>query len=143
MRRVWTALAAVGLAACAAEDMPAWELAGEPGLLFDIKQYYERNALEEGGRCWNLIFEGPTRWTMIEESADELTLLVGYYYRDTVRDDCSEFHPGRCIALPECRGFGERTFTVLRRDGGVEVVEMTGPQKARRPRTTASGGASP
>ena len=132
MRPAWIALAALGLAACAAEDMPVWELAGEPGLLFDIKQYYERNAMEEGGRCWNLIFEGPTRWTMVEETPDELTLLVGYYYRDTARGDCSPFRPGRCFALPECRGFGERTFTVLRRDGEREVVGMSGPQRARR-----------
>jgi hypothetical protein len=132
MRRAWIALAALGLAACAAEDMPVWELAGEPGLLFDIKQYYERNAMEEGGRCWNLIFEGPTRWTMIEETPEEFTLLLGYYYRDTARGDCSPFRPGRCIALPECRGFGERTFTVLRRDGEREVVGMSGPQRARR-----------
>ena len=38
-------------AGCDPTKMRAWELAGEPGLLFEIQQHYERNALEEGGRC--------------------------------------------------------------------------------------------
>src|SRR5690606_17725726 len=50
------------LAACAGDPAqnPAWELAGHPGLLYDVKLFYERNALEEDGRCTMPLLEGVT-----------------------------------------------------------------------------------
>ncbi|MCE3247415.1 MAG: hypothetical protein K0R41_1240 [Geminicoccaceae bacterium] len=60
---------ALWLCACAGDPRanPAWTLGGEPGLLFVIKQYYERNALEEGGICASPLLEGVTRSRVVEE----------------------------------------------------------------------------
>lgn len=65
--------AAFLLAACAGDPAqnPAWELAGYPGLLYDVKLYYERNALEEGGRCTMPLLEGVTRSEILSEDDEQ------------------------------------------------------------------------
>jgi hypothetical protein len=130
------AAAMVIVAVCASCDpykMRAWELAGEPGLLFEIQQYYERNALEEGGRCPAPLLGGVTRTEVLEDTPERMVLHLTYGYRDMIRDgeDCSEMRPARCGIMLECRGFAERTFTVARTADGLEVVDMTGPQRRR------------
>jgi len=121
-------------ASCDPTKMRAWELAGEPGLLFEIQQHYERNALEEGGRCPAPLLGGVTRTEILEDTPERMVLSLNYAYRDMIRDgdDCSEMRPARCGIMRECRGFAQRTFTVARTDGGLEVVGMTGPQRNRR-----------
>ncbi len=124
------------LAACSTNPSknPAWELAGHPGLLYQIKSYYEDNALEEGGRCGALILEGVTSTRVVDDGSDKLVIDIGYYYRDYVRggDDCSPFRPLRCGVMSECRGFGQRTFTVTKQDDALKVVGMSGEQKKPR-----------
>jgi hypothetical protein len=129
------ALAALWLGACSGDprDNPAWTLGGEPGLLFVIKQYYERNALEEGGICASPLLEGVTHSRVVEEGGERLSVNLGYYYRDMVRDgdDCGRFRLARCGVMRECQGFAERSF-VLGRDGAaLKVLEMSGARKGR------------
>jgi hypothetical protein len=126
------------LAVCASCDptkMKAWELAGQPGLLYEVKQYYEHNALEEGGRCARPLLDGVTRSEILEDSAQQMVLDLGYAYRDMQRgpdDDCSESRFLRCTIMAPCRGFAERTFTIARTEDGLDVVGMSGPQRNRR-----------
>lgn len=120
---------------CDPDKMKVWELAGEPGLLYDVKVYYERNALEEGGRCASPLLDGVTRTEILEDSAEQMVLRLRYVYRDTQRgpdDDCSADRPLRCTVMAACRVFAERSFTVARTGDGLEVVSMSGPQRERR-----------
>jgi hypothetical protein len=127
-------LGALWLGACDPRNNPAWALGGEPGLLFVLKQYYERNALEEGGVCAAPLLEGVTRSRLSEEDGGRVTIDLGYYYRDMIRDgdDCSRLRPLRCGVMRECRGFASRSFIVEREEGGFRVIEMGGEQKRRR-----------
>lgn len=116
------------VAACVGSGV--WELAGEPGLLFQVKQYYERNATEEAGYCTSPILDGVVGSEVVADDEDELVVRVRYAYRDAVRDDedCEDdpaFRPARCLN-PRCRGWNERTFTIARTADGLEVVGMSG-----------------
>lgn len=126
---------ALVLSACTdPETMPGWELLGEPGLLFWIQQYYERNALEENGICTAPLLQGASRARLVEETEEELVVELAYYYSDRIRgpsDDCDRLRPGRCFMMAPCRGFNERTFTVARTPEGLRVTDMSGPQRRR------------
>jgi hypothetical protein len=128
------ALGALWLSACSGDprDNPAWTLGGEPGLLFVIKQYYERNALEEGGICASPLLEGVTHSRVSEEDG-RLSVDLGYYYRDMARDgdDCDRFRLLRCGVMRECQGFAERSFVVGREGDALQVLEMSGERKGR------------
>jgi len=125
-------VAALALGACDPKRNPAWTLGGEPGLLFTVKQYYELNALEEGGTCSAPLLEGVTRSRVVEEEPDRFVVDLGYYYRDMIRgDDCRPLPNAGCRALPECRGFAERSFVVGKEADRLRVLEMSGPRKGR------------
>jgi hypothetical protein len=112
---------------------PAWELAGEPGLLYEVKRYYEHHAVEEGGLCTRPLLDGATGYRVVEDTKGQLVVDLTYYYRDLVRDeddDCSRLFPGRCFIMVPCRGFAERTFTINRTAEGPNVVGMSGPERA-------------
>jgi hypothetical protein len=129
------ALAALGLLALVACDPyknPAWRLGGEPGLLFAIKQYYELNALEEGGTCSAPLLDGVSRSRVVEEAPDRFTVDLTYYYRDMIRDDCDALPNAGCRAIQECQGFAERSFLVGKEKDRLRVLEMSGPQKGRK-----------
>jgi hypothetical protein len=142
MSRSWQKLAlacglAAALAGCAVEprDTPFWTLAGEPGLLWDVTQYYQRHAIEEGGRCLMPQFRGATHVAVLEDTEEQLVLALGYAYTDLVRDgdDCHRLRLARCFIMRECEGFSERTFTIARTPVGLEVVDMSGLRKHRPP----------
>ena len=107
----------IGAALVACAGGPGAQLAGEPGLLTEVKRYYDRYGMEVAGRCRTPELGGVLRSTVLERSADRLVIRVGYTYNDA-----------SARALDECRGLGERVFTAVRRDGRLEVVEMTGTQ---------------
>jgi hypothetical protein len=107
----------IGAALVACTGGPGGELAGEPGLLAEVKRYYDRYGMEVAGRCRTPELGGVLRSTVLERDPARLVIRVGYTYND----------PNERL-LDECRGLGERVFTVARRDGGLEVVEMTGTQ---------------
>jgi hypothetical protein len=132
---IWRTLKIAGLVsgsiwllACAIDParIPAWELAGHPGLLYWIKLYYERNALEENGRCTAPLLEGVSRSEVLAEDDDELVIGLTYRYRDTLRDE------RRLGLFRECEGFASRTFTIAKADDELTVAGMSGPQKRRR-----------
>jgi len=127
------ALGLLALAACDPTKNPAWTLGGEPGMLFTIKQYYELNALEEGGRCSAPLLEGVTRSRVVEEDEERLSVDLGYYYRDMAGggDDCDRFRLLRCGVMRECQGFAERSFVVGREGDALRVLEMGGERKGR------------
>lgn len=120
--------AALWLVACAGDPAqnPAWELAGHPGLLYDVKLYYERNALEENGRCTFPLLEGVSRSEVLAEDDDQLVIGLAYRYRDMMRDE------RRLGLFRECEGFASRTFTIAKADDELIVTGMDGPQKRRR-----------
>lgn len=115
------------LAACAGDPAqnPAWELAGHPGLLYDVKLFYERNALEEDGRCTMPLLEGVTRSEILSEDDEQLVLGLTYRYRDVIRDE------RRLGLFRECEGYASRTFTIAKTGDELRVVGMGGPQKRR------------
>lgn len=130
------ALTLAGSACTDPTKMPGWELLGEPGLLFWVKQHYERHAVEENGICTAPLLDGATRARLVEETEDKLVVELAYYYRDMIRgpeDDCSRLRPARCFLMVPCRGFGARTFTVAKTADGLEVVDMSGPQRRLQP----------
>ena len=106
---------------------PAWELAGHPGLLYDIQLYYQRNALEENGRCTRPLLQGVTRSEVLAEDDEQLVVALTYRYRDSLRD---ERRLGGMFR--ECQGFATRTFTIAKADGELSVVGMDGPQIRRQ-----------
>jgi hypothetical protein len=96
---------------------PGADLAGEPGLFTEVKRYYDRHGLEVAGRCRTPELGGVLKSTVLERSADRLVVQVDYTFNDPSAE-----------LLNECRGVGQRAFTAARRDGRLEVVEMTGTQ---------------
>ena len=120
--------AALWLLACAGDPArnPAWELAGHPGLLYWIRFYYERNALEESGRCTAPLLVGVSRSEVLAEDEDQLVVRLVYRYRDLIRDE------RRLGLFRECEGFASRVFTIAKRDDELIVAGMGGPQKRRR-----------
>jgi hypothetical protein len=108
----------------------AWELAGQPGLLLKVQQYYESRAIEEG-RCTAPIMEGVARSQVLSDDARQMEIALSYYYRDWVRDgdDCSPMRPLRCTVMRECQGFAQRTFTIEKREDGLSVAGMSGMQR--------------
>jgi hypothetical protein len=137
IRRTLKFVCAVGgpiwLLACAGDPAqnPAWELAGYPGLLYEIKFYYERNALEENGRCTAPLLEGVSRSEVLAEDDDQLVIRLSYRYRDFIRDE-PRLPSGQLPMFRECRGFASRTFTIDKTGGEMTVAGMDGPQKRRR-----------
>lgn len=120
-------LCALWLVSCGGRS---WELAGQPGLLLKVQQYYESRGLEEGGRCAAPIMQGVARSQVLSDDPDQMVVALSYYYRDWLRDDdCDELRPGRCRVNPTCRGFAERTFTIDKGADGLKVVGMSGPQR--------------
>jgi hypothetical protein len=105
---------------------PAWELAGHPGLLYDIQLFYQRNALEENGRCTRPLLQGVTRSEVLAEDDAQLVVALTYRYRDSLRD---ERRLGGMFR--ECTGFARRTFTIAKENGELSVVGMDGPQRRR------------
>jgi hypothetical protein len=87
-----------------------------------IEAYYRMHASEEGGRCPALFIEGFTRTEVVEDGADRQVVDVRYLYGDRIKDG-SEPDGGQCV------GYNGRRFTLAKSDAGVEVIEMTGPQR--------------
>jgi hypothetical protein len=124
---------ALWLVACAGDPAqnPAWELAGHPGLLYWIRFYYERNALEENGRCTAPLLVGVSRSEVLAEDDRQLVIRLTYRYRDFIRNE-PQLPSGHLPMFRECEGFASRTFTIDKSGDQLAVVGMDGPQKRRR-----------
>jgi hypothetical protein len=125
--------AALWLAACVGDPAqnPAWGLAGHPGLLYWIRFYYERNALEENGRCTAPLLVGVGRSEVLAEDDHQLVIRLTYRYRDALRDE-PRLPLGNLSMFRECEGFASRTFTIDKAGDELTVAGMDGPQKRRR-----------
>jgi hypothetical protein len=134
-QRLRCALALVGglgLGGCVdAEQNPAWQLAGQPGLLLKVQNYYESRGIEENGRCSAPILQGVARSRVLSDTPDQMVIELDYVYRDWVRDghDCDRERPLRCTINRECRGFAQRVFTIDKGEDGLSVAGMTGGQR--------------
>jgi hypothetical protein len=122
MRRLlWLVLLAVMLAACNGLSPSTPEsLAGVPDLRPVVQRYYEARATEENGRCRAPLLDGVLNATVLQEDAQRLVVRIRYLYRDHTAE-----LRGACI------GFGNRTFTIDKGQGGLMVVDMTGAQHPR------------
>jgi hypothetical protein len=121
------------LATCSGDPAqnPAWTLAGHPGLLYWVKFYYERNALEENGRCTAPLLEGVSRAEVLSEDQDQLVVALVYRYRDALRDE-PRAPSGRLPFFRECTGVASRTFTIATGGDHPTVISMNGSQKRRQ-----------
>jgi len=125
-------LCSLWLTTCAdATQNPAWELAGQPGLLLKVQQYYETRATEEGGRCTAPLLQGVARSRVLSDDQSQMVIELSYYYRDWVRDgqDCDRLRPLRCGINRACRGFAQRVFTIDKGEDGLSVAAMSGGQR--------------
>ena len=111
------------VAGCAGSRMPDTGIGDPQALERAVMSYYESHATEENRTCPSPFMYGLTEVDVVEEQRDRLVLDVRYLYRDRNKDDRGD-GLGR-----ECSNYGERRFT-LRKDGaGIEVLDMTGPQR--------------
>ena len=118
MTRSGLMILGAALAACAGGSIADFD--GQPVRFEDIKAYYDRHAVEVAARCRTPEMYTVLRSRVRERSAERLVLHVNYSFNDTNAE-----------LLNECRGFGARDFTVERRDGKLEVVEMSGIQNPK------------
>jgi hypothetical protein len=122
-RSLCLAFVMVLLAGCAASRVPETGFGDPQALERAVMSYYARNATEEHRTCLSPFMYGLAQVDVVEEQPERLVVDVRYLYRDRNKDDRGD-GLGR-----ECSNYGERRFT-LRKDGaGVEVIEMTGPQR--------------
>jgi hypothetical protein len=120
IRPVWLAAIAILLAACTATRIESAHWGPSAAIERAIIQHFERHASE--GNCFHPMIEGFTRLTVVEDTPDQLGVHARYLWRDRFQD--SGDGGGQ-----NCRGFGERTFTLARApDGAPVVVGMTGEQ---------------
>jgi hypothetical protein len=129
--RTLALLCCLWLGGCvSAEQNPAGTLAGQPGLLLKVQNYYESRGTEEGGRCSAPILEGVSRSRVLSDDPSQMVIELTYYYRDWVRDNkCDPRRPLRCQINPQCRGFAHRIFTIDKCEEGLSVAGMTGGQR--------------
>jgi hypothetical protein len=125
-----------GLMACAGGGNQ--ELAGQPGLLGQVRSYYDQHAMEEGGLCGSPRLVRVTGSSLEQDSAERMVVQVSYAYNDPSVQPTAwgQFSAGPEGAKPagvagpsRCRGFGTRTFTAARKADGLEVIAMTGSQR--------------
>lgn len=106
------------LAACAQTapgTLPPGSQAEQRAILSAIRTYYESNAVEENNACKAPLLDGVTRSEVVSRDGDQLVVELGYRYANTVNRGSRR-----------CRGFGNRTFTLVRSDGRLRVTDMTG-----------------
>jgi hypothetical protein len=84
-----------------------------------IETYYRTYASEEGGRCPALFIDGFTRVEVVEDGPQRQVIDVRYLYGDRIKDGDDA----------ECGGFNRRRFTLAKTEGGLAVVEMSGPRR--------------
>lgn len=94
-----------------------------------MSAYYKDHAVEyDVGPCYRPYFDAITKVDVIEDDAEHLVLDVRYAYRDRLRDD-EDSNNVPPSSRRVCWGFESRQFTLAKDDGGVDVIEMTGPTR--------------
>jgi hypothetical protein len=108
------------LAACGFEPSQPRSLDASErrAVLAAIRHYYESNAAEENNACSALIMSGISRTDVVSDSDDRLVVDVTYFY--------TNYAHRRSM---QCRGTGNRQFTLTRSADGFRVVDMTGERR--------------
>jgi hypothetical protein len=124
LRFVCLSLAGALVAGCAASRVPETGFGDPWALERAVMRYYATHATEQNRTCLRPFMYGLTQVAVVEEQPDRLVVDVRYLYRDRNKDDRGD-GLGR-----ECTGYAERRFTVHDGAAGIEVLDMTGPQRA-------------
>ena len=122
-RAVCLSVAGALVAGCAASRVPETGIGDPWALERSVMRYYEAHATEQNRTCLRPFMYGLTQVDVVEEQPERLVLDVRYLYRDRNKDDRGD-GLGR-----ECSDYGERRFTLQKDGAGLEVLEMTGPQR--------------
>lgn len=110
------------LAGCAISPTPP------DTLLPALQHHYALYATEEGGACPEPELASIMQRKVMSTSGDRTVLRVRYGYVDQSVEDDTDWDR---VLLRErrCTGVGERDFTLVRRQTGYGVVEMSGERR--------------
>jgi hypothetical protein len=121
MRLFSVALAGALVASCATR-LPSTSFAEPAALERAMEGYYGAHAREEY-YCQLPYIDGLSQVTVVDSQPDRLVVDVRYLYRDRFKNGGGDTGSNGCI------GYAGRRFTLGKGlTGGVEVLEMTGPQ---------------
>lgn len=116
----------VGLAALAACSYQGPELAGQPGLQWEVMSFYAIRATERSFTCNSPRMRSITSTRIVDDAPDRLVMDL----RFTWVDDNAAVDMPRGGGSIQCQGWGERTFTFAKfSDGRLTVIGMTGAQR--------------
>jgi hypothetical protein len=120
-RIVWLGLLGP-LAGCATSPTPP------DTLLPALQRHYALYAVEEAGACPEPELASIMQRKVVSTSGDRTVLRVRYSYVDPSVDDATDWDR---VLLRErrCTGVGERDFTLVKRQTGYGVVEMSGEHR--------------
>lgn len=112
----------VALAACGYQDS---ELAGQPGLQWQVMSFYAARATERAFTCNAPRMRTITSTRVVEDTPDRLVMDLRFTWVD---DNAAIDMPHGGSIM--CQDWGERTFTFARAaDGTLTVQSMSGPQR--------------
>lgn len=121
-RRLPTLLALLALAACGWQGP---DVAGYPGLQWQIQSFYDGRAMEAQARCPNPRINSITDATVVEDTPERVVMDIRYYWVDD-----TQTVGGDGASKIICQDWGERRFTFARAgDRRLAVESMTGLQK--------------
>jgi hypothetical protein len=105
---------------------------GYENLGTSIRTYYRQRAWERNATCPLPRMDAILSATVIEETEDRIVARVRYSWRDDARLNDDGFGAGVRFGIGgsgNCRGIDERRFTLEKVNGGVRIVDMSGPQR--------------
>ena len=114
-----------GMAALGACGYQGSELAGQPGLQWQVMSFYGARATERSFTCNNPRMRTITSTRVIDDTPERVVMDLRYTWVDDIA--AIDMPHGGSIA---CQDWGERTFTFSRSsDGTLSVLSMSGPQR--------------
>ena len=115
----------VGLAVLVACSYQGPELAGQPGLQWEVMSFYAARATERAFTCNAPRMRTITSTRVVEDTPDRLVMDLRFTWVD---DNAAIDMPHGGSIM--CQDWGERTFTFARAaDGTLTVQRMSGPQR--------------
>lgn len=114
--------ALLALAGCAAGGgTGGGALAAFPGAEAQIRDMYDRQAVERDWFCPEPQMNTITRVAPAQSTADTLVLAVSYEFDSTLANNARD--------QAACSGFNTRIFTFAKAGGGLALQGMTGEQR--------------
>ena len=115
----------VGLAVLVACSYQGPELAGQPGLQWEVMSFYAARATERAFTCNAPRMRTITSTRVVEDTPARLVMDLRFTWVD---DNAAIDMPHGGSIM--CQDWGERTFTFARAaDGTLTVQSMSGPQR--------------